>query len=214
MYKFILIAISLSLVSCQNHIVRPVWVKETAPDNFMARFETTKGQFTVSVERSASPQAVDRFYQLVRHHYFRNAVFYRVIPGFVAQFGNSDTLIATQWDKHIIQDEKVILGNKRGGISFARSGKNSRSRELFFNLQDNSRLDTINYAGVIGFPVFGHITSGLEVLDSIYAGYSSKTLGQLDVMYKNRVAFLDSFPKLTLIKKVNILKKRSPVSLK
>jgi len=207
MRKPAFIAIFLFLVSCQNHIVRSGWVKETAPDNFIARFETTKGQFSVSIQRNASPQAVDRFYQLIRHHYFTNAVFYRVIPDFVAQFGNSDTVISAQWDKHIIQDEKVLLSNKRGSISFARSGKNSRSRELFFNLKDNPRLDTINYAGVRGFPVFGHITSGLEVLDSIFGGYSSKTLGQLDVMYKNRVAFLDSFPKLTIIKKVYLLKK-------
>ena len=202
MRKTALIAIFLFLISCQNHIVRSGWVKKTAPDNFIARFETTKGQFTVSIQRNASPLAADRFYQLVLHHYFTNAVFYRVIPDFVAQFGNSDTVISAQWDKHIIQDEKVILGNKRGTISFARSGKNSRSRELFFNLKDNPRLDTINYAGVQGFPVFGHVINGMEVVDSIYAGYSGKTLGQLDLLYKNRSAFLDSFPKLTLIKRV------------
>ncbi len=202
-------AIFLLLVSCQNHIVKSGWVKKTAPDYFTVRFETTKGQFDVSIQRDASPQAVDRFYQLVRHHYFANAVFYRVIPDFVAQFGNSDTVIANQWDKHAIQDEKVILGNKRGTISFARSGKNSRSRELFFNLKDNPRLDTINYAGVQGFPVFGHVINGMEVVDSIYAGYSGKTLGQLDLLYKNRSAFLDSFPKLTLIKRVYLLKKKN-----
>jgi len=205
MIRFFLICLSLFTVACGSGHFQSHWVKKKAPEQFTARFETTQGSFDVEVIRSSSPAAVDRFYQQVIHGFYENAVFYRVIPGFVAQFGISDTNKINQWAKYKIPDEPVVNGNERGSLSFARAGKETRGTDLFFNLVHNARLDTVSYNEVKGFPCFGKIISGLTVMDSIYAGYASRSVDQLDTLYRDRKKYLSSFPKLDLIRKISIL---------
>jgi len=160
----------------------------------------------VEVSRSRSPAAVDRFYQQVKYGFYNNAIFYRAVPNFVVQFGSSDSLAIAQWSKFKIPDEKVEYGNRKGRISFARAGKETRGTELFINLRDNSRLDTMSYEGVQGFPAFGDVINGLDVVESIFSGYGDETMNMLDTLYSNRTKFLSQFSKLDSITRAYIVK--------
>ena len=139
----------------------------TAPEVFQARFETSKGTFVIEAQRAWSPNGVDRFYNLVRHGFFHDVRFFRVLEGFVAQFGiNGDPEIQSAWRDANIVDDPVVMGNTRGRVSFAKSGlPDSRSTQLFINFGDNSGLDGM------GFSAIGEVIEGMEVVDALYAGY-------------------------------------------
>jgi len=181
------------------------WTKEIAPENFTTRFETSKGNFDIALERSLSPKAADRFYQLVKHKFFDNSLFYRVNPGFVAQFGGNDSVAYKKWNSVTVPDEVVKQGNTKGTFSFARGGKGTRTSDLFINLGNNSRLDTLFYNEVRGFPSFGKVTSGMEVVEKLYSGYSDSTMEHFDLMITNRQEFLKKFPDLDVIEKVYLV---------
>jgi homoserine O-acetyltransferase len=193
---------------CSKAVFQPKWTNDKAPENFITRFETSKGIFDIQVTRASSPMAVDRFYQFIKHHLYDNSLFYRVVPDFVVQFGNTDTTKTASWSKFKISDEKVLKSNTKGALSYARDGKDSRGNDLFINLKNNSRLDTVNYNGVKGFPSFGTVIEGMEVVESIYSGYGNSTMDQYDSLSPNRAKFLKTFPKLDSITKVYILKSR------
>jgi len=206
MRPIIIILIATLLIGCTQSIFKSKWVNEKSPENFIARFETSKGSFDIQVSRQWSPMAVDRFYQLVKYHSLDHTVFYRVVPNFVAQFGINDTVEFKKWRQFIVPDEKVLSGNKKGSISFARAGKETRSDQLYVNLRDNLFLDTLNLYGVKGFPPFGDVIRGMEVVEALYSGYGDNTMKQLDTLYLNRSRFLSIFPKLDSINKVSLLK--------
>ncbi len=197
--------LSLNL-GCSSSKFKKNWTKTQAPETFTTKFRTSKGDFKVAVERKLSPKAADRFYQLVKTRYFDNILFYRVNPGFVAQFGSHDSTIYNAWNGHKIPDEPVLQGNDKGTLSFARGGKESRGTDLFINLSDNNRLDTLNYNSVKGFPTFGKVTQGMEVLEALYDGYSDTSMEDLDLMYKDLNAFIKKYPKLDTIYGVEFLK--------
>lgn len=194
------------VLGCSTSKFKSSWTKPIAPETFTTKFETSKGDFEIMVERKLSPKAVDRYYQLVKTSYFDNILFYRVNPGFVAQFGGHDSLIYTSWNHYKIPDEPVLQGNDKGTLSFARGGKESRGTDLFINLKDNNRLDTLHYNNVTGFPAFGKVTSGMEVLEALYSGYADTTMGNLEVMYKDLDAFIKKYPRLDTIYKVEFIK--------
>jgi peptidyl-prolyl cis-trans isomerase A (cyclophilin A) len=204
MRTLLFILLCLTLLGCKDRQFKPEWTQEQAPQTFTARFETTKGDFDIEVTRRLSPKAADRFYQLIRHGYYDNAIFYRVVPDFVAQFGNTDTLKMAQWRSVKIPDEKVLSGNARGGVSFARYGAESRDLEVFINLGNNTVLDTVNIDGLRGFPSFGKVTSGMDVVDKLYSGYGEQTMNDPN-LYVNRAVFYKTFPKLDLIKKAYLV---------
>lgn len=202
----IFIFLSVILTGCKETSFKPEWTKEKAPETFRVKFETTKGDFEIEVKRSLSPHAADRVFQLIKHGYYDNATFYRVVPDFVAQFGTTDTILTKPWKSVVIPDEKVIQGNRRGTISFARHGKESRDVELFINLSDNAVLDTVNIDGVIGFPTFGNVIEGMDVVDKLYSGYGEKTMTDRN-LYLNRGLFFKTYPKLDLIKEAYLIEK-------
>ncbi len=206
MKKIVLLVLSLALFSCSKEVFNTKWAEEKAPENFITRFETNKGTFDIEITRDGSPKAADRFYQLVRHHFYDNTIFYRVVPNFVVQFGNGDTIQTHKWDKFKVADEKVKMSNLKGALSYARAGEETRGNDLFINLNDNQRLDTVNYNKVRGFPAFGKVIKGMEVVESLYGGYSNETMDPYDTLSPNRAAFLKRFPKLDLLHKVYILK--------
>lgn len=191
---------------CSSSRFHPGWTAEKSPESFIARFETSKGPFDIEVRRNFSPQAADRMFQLINHHFFDNTLFYRVVPGFVAQFGNLDTAITNRWEQYKVLDEPVLKSNIKGSVSFARSGKDSRGTQLFINLQDNPKLDTLNYSGVIGFPVFGTVINGMNVAESLFSGYGDSVFEKFDSLSSDKQKFLSQFPKLDSIKKTFILK--------
>ena len=197
--------ITLSACTTNKTSFNKKWTTKQAPENFVARFETTKGNIDIEIERKLSPKAVDRFYQLVKYNFFEDGTFYRVVPNFVAQFGNTDTIVSNQWKKTIIEDEPVIAGNNKGALSFARAGKNTRDLDLFINLKDNHRLDTINSNGVVGFPSFGKVVGGMNVVENLYDGYSGETMKDEEIFNSTKL-MRERYPKLDRILNAKILK--------
>ncbi len=179
-----------------------------APDSFDVRFETSRGPVVVRARRDWSPRGVDRFHYLVRHGYYDGARFFRVVAGFVAQFGLSGRpALDSVWTERSIPDEPVRQSNVRGTVSYARAGPNTRSVQLYINLVDNVRLDTLN---TFGFPPIARVVSGMEVVDSLYSGYGGTRQQRLPGPSQDsiRVAgnpYLDrQFPQLDLIRTARV----------
>ncbi len=183
----------------------------TAPDSFDVEMMTTKGPLTIRVRRDWSPNGADRFFALTRAGFFTDVAFHRTINKFVAQFGISgDTAISRAWRSHSIPDDAVKTSNVRGTLTYARGGPNSRSTQLYFNLVDNARLDTLNG---FGFPPIGRIIEGLSVLDSLnweysgtrggqtFPGPSQDSVGRLGNEYLRR-----AFPRIDYIKTARVTK--------
>ncbi len=144
----------------------PALAKETAPAEYKAKFNTTKGSFTVDVHRDWAPLGADRFYNLVKLGFYNDTRFFRVVDGFMVQWGiHGDPAVNAAWKTNTIQDDPVKQSNKKGFISFATSGANSRTTQVFINFGDNARLDGM------GFASFGQIVDGQAVVDSLYKGY-------------------------------------------
>ncbi len=141
---------------------------ETAPETFQARFETTRGEFLVEVNREWAPNGADRFYNLVKHGYYDGVYFYRVMAGFMAQFGmHGEPQVHARWKTATIADDFVVASNTRGTITYAKSGPDSRTTQLFINFSDNPGLDAQ------GFAPFGRVIEGMEVVDQLHAGYGN-----------------------------------------
>lgn len=174
-----------------------------SPDSFRVAFETSRGTFVVEVKRAWAPNGTDRFYQLVGESFFDEGRFFRVIPGFIAQFGaNNDKKINEKWEAIPIADDSVREHNTRGTLTFASDGPNSRTHQLFVNLKDNKNLDTQ------GFAPIGRVVEGMSVVDSIYSGYgespSYHLIATLGNSYLKRM-----FPKLDVIKTARIVGARA-----
>ena len=206
MRRLVFGCIMLLCAGCNRAVFKPTWTKEKAPETYLARFETSKGQFYVRVQREWSPLAADRFYQLVKHKFYDSAIFYRVIANGLAQFAGKDWSTQQKWTQYKIADEPVVHSNKKGTLSFARGGKETRGDALFINLKDNPQFDTLNYKGVMGFPSFGEVVTGMEVVSALNSEYGNKTLSQDTIRYTNRVQFFRLFPGLDVIRKAYILK--------
>jgi peptidyl-prolyl cis-trans isomerase A (cyclophilin A) len=147
-------------------LLNPSSLKLQAPDVFDAKFVTSKGDFVVEVTRRWAPLGADRFYNLVKYHFFDNAAFFRVMQGFVAQFGlNPRPDVTRAWENTRIEDDPVTQSNTRGTLTFATAGPNTRTTQIFINLGDNTNLDSME------FSPFGKITSGMDVVDKLYYGY-------------------------------------------
>jgi peptidyl-prolyl cis-trans isomerase A (cyclophilin A) len=178
-------------------------MNKTAPDLFKVKFETTAGDFVMEVHRDWSPRGVDRFYNLVNGGYFDGCKFFRVVKGFVAQFGlNGDPKVTAAWQQANIEDEPVKQSNTRGSVCYAKAGPNTRTTQLFINYKDNSRLDGM------GFAVFAQVVEGMDVVDKLYSGYGDAPTGpdQAKIMAEGD-AYLDkSFPKLDTIKSASVMK--------
>lgn len=148
-------------------LMDPKTLNETAPATYKVKFNTTKGDFVLQVNRDWAPNGADRFYNLVKAGYYKDIAFFRVITGFMAQFGiHGDPNLNRVWrDASIADDAGGKQTNKRGTLSFATRGPNTRTVQLFINLVDNGRLDSM------GFTPFAEVVSGMEVVDKIHAGY-------------------------------------------
>jgi peptidyl-prolyl cis-trans isomerase A (cyclophilin A) len=181
----------------------PSKLNEKAPATFKVKFVTTQGEFIVEATRAWSPLGVDRFYNLVKNGYFDGVKFFRVVSGFVVQFGiHGDPAIAKKWLEANINDEPVKGTNTRGFLTYAKSGApNSRSVQLFINLGDNHQLDTM------GFAPFAKVTKGMEVVDKLYSGYADQPTARQGEIADGGNKFLDqNYPKLDSIKTAVIMK--------
>ena len=170
-----------------------------APDSFNVRFETSRGPFTVAVIRSWAPLGVDRFHDLVNAGFFTENRFFRVVPGFVVQFGLNDKVKVNEaWDSTRIVDDPVKQSNARGTIAFATEGPNTRSHQLFINLGDNARLDGL------GFAPIGRVIDGMTVVDSIYSEYGERPDQNL-IQSLGNAYLIRAFPKLDYIKSATVV---------
>lgn len=213
MYKYAVPAVFLLLLifgnSCHKKLNNSLLTKQ-APPIFLAKFETSQGDITIRATRAWSPLAVDRLYQLIKSQYYTDLPIYRVVPNYVAQFGvHTDSTLQQFWDAHALRDEPAIYPNRQGTLAFARSGPNTRSTILYFNLQNNSpRLDTLTWNGVTGFPVVAEITEGLEVIDRLNSQYGNDPASTIDSIQTQGIDFLNHrYPGLDYINKAYILKK-------
>ncbi|HMP81620.1 MAG TPA: peptidylprolyl isomerase [Verrucomicrobiota bacterium] len=183
----------------------PSKLTEKAPETFKVKFETTQGSFTVEVTRSLAPNGADRFYNLVRSGYFTDIAFFRVIQGFMCQFGiHGDPKIAAAWRVAQIPDDPVKTGNARGTITFATAGPNTRTTQFFINFGDNSRLDDM------GFSPFGKVIQGMDVVDKIYNGYGEgaprgRGPDQGRIQMEGNAYLKKDFPNLDYIKSAVII---------
>lgn len=186
-------------------LLNPSKLTEQAPASFKVLFKTTKGDFTLEINRDWSPLGADRFYNLVKSGYFTDIAFFRVIGGFMAQFGiHGDPAVSAAWRGARIQDDPVKQSNKRGYISYAMAGPNTRTTQLFINFGDNSQLDSM------GFSPFGKVVSGMEIVDAIYNGYgegapNGRGPDQGRVQAQGGAYLKADFPKLDYIKSASVL---------
>lgn len=148
-------------------LINPAALEEEAPATFQARFETTKGEFVIAVTRELAPLGADRFYTLVKNGYYDDTRFFRVIDGFMAQFGmHANPYVNAAWAQSPITDDPVSASNTRGMVSFAMgTDPNSRKAQIFINFGDNSNLDEM------GFAPFGEVVEGMEVVDQLNSEY-------------------------------------------
>ena len=185
-------------------LANPAALNEQAPSTYKVKFDTSKGPFVVEVHRDWAPNGADRFYNLVKNGFYNNARFFRVISGFMVQFGiNGDPSLSARWRNAHIADDPVRQSNSRGVITFATAGPNTRTTQVFINYADNAALDSR------GFAPFGQVISGMNVVDALYSGYGEGAPGgagpeQGRVQSEGNAYLTSQFPKLDYIKSATI----------
>lgn len=213
--RALLLVASLALAACggggdagsgraANPLLRPAQFDETAPETYRARLETSAGDVVIEVHRAWAPLGADRFYNLVRAGFYDDTRVYRVVDGFMAQFGlNGDPYVNQVWKTQYIVDDPVTQSNTRGRVAFAKGGLHTRTTEIFISYKDNSQLDEDRFAP------FGEVVEGMEAVDAFYSGYGDgppRGSGPYQAMAQARGnAYLDAeFPELTRIVRATI----------
>ena len=199
-------AVSTPAFAQNAKLANPAALKEKAPAVYKTRFDTSKGVFVIEVHRDWAPRGADRFYNLVKNGFYDNARFFRVISGFMVQFGiNGDPRIAASWRDANIKDDPVKQSNQRGHITFATAGPDTRTTQVFINFGDNRGLDSQ------GFAPFGKVISGMNVVDALYAGYGEgaprgRGPDQGRIQREGNAYLKKSFARLDYIKQATITK--------
>jgi peptidyl-prolyl cis-trans isomerase A (cyclophilin A) len=206
-----LIALVLLSTACQGgggerpNAATATTATTAAPDSFRARFETTKGDFVIAVHRAWAPRGADRFYDLVRSGYYDNARFFRVISGFMVQFGlHGDPKVSAEWRERRIPDDPVRRTNVRGMVTFATAGPGTRTTQVFINYGSNDRLDAM------GFAPFGQVIEGMDVVDRLYAGYGEgapqgRGPNQGRIQMEGNAYLERAFPRLDYVRRATII---------
>jgi peptidyl-prolyl cis-trans isomerase A (cyclophilin A) len=187
-------------------LANPAALNEKAPAVYKARFDTTKGAFVIEVHRDWAPNGADRFYNLVKHGFYDNVRFFRVISGFMVQFGiNGDPKIMARWREAQMRDDPVRQSNRRGYITYAMAGPNTRTSQVFINFADNTGLDNQ------GFSPFGRVISGMNVVDKLNPEYGEgaprgRGPDQGRIQMEGNAYLMREFSRLDYIKKATIAK--------
>jgi peptidyl-prolyl cis-trans isomerase A (cyclophilin A) len=191
--------------AAKSALMNPSALKETAPEIYKVKFATSAGAFVVEVHRDWAPNGADRFYNLVKAGFYNDCRFFRVISGFMVQFGiHGDPSVMNVWRPAMLPPDKVKQSNKRGYITYAMGGSpDTRTTQVFINFGDNTNLDGM------GFAPFGRVTSGMNVVDKIYSGYgegapSGSGPNQGRIQMEGNAYLAKSFPKLDYIKTATI----------
>ncbi len=183
-------------------LLHPASLHANAPTSYRARFVTTKGAFVVTVHRAWAPRGADRFFNLVRNGFYDGERIFRVVPGFVVQWGISAyPKVSAAWQNADIQDDPVRHSNTPGTITFATAGPNTRTTQVFVNLGSNTFLDQQ------GFAPFGEVTSGLATVATLYHGYGDRPTNlQASMVAHGEAYFAKRWPKLDKILTARIVR--------
>jgi len=187
-----------------GNLGKPSSLTEKAPAVYKAKFDTSKGTFVIEVHRDWAPNGADRFYNLVKNGFYNDARFFRVINGFMVQFGISGNPdLSAVWHESTIPDDAVKQSNTRGMVSFATAGPGTRTTQVFINFGDNASLDGQ------GFSPFGQVVTGMDVVDSIYGGYGEgaprgRGPDQGRIQTEGNAYLVEAYPRLDYIKKATI----------
>jgi cyclophilin family peptidyl-prolyl cis-trans isomerase len=202
------LALTLALFTtpalAQSALDNPASLREQAPATYKARFDTSKGVFVIEVTRAWAPRGADRFYNLVKNGFYDDVRFFRVVSGFMVQFGiNGDPAIMARWRAAQIPDDQVTQSNKRGTITFATAGSGTRTSQVFINFADNARLDES------GFAPFGRVISGMNVVDALNAEYGEgaprgRGPDQSRIQNEGNAYLTKDFPRMDYVKKATI----------
>jgi peptidyl-prolyl cis-trans isomerase A (cyclophilin A) len=203
-------ALALSSLAAQSparagDLSDPASLNEKAPAVYQAKFDTSKGSFVIEVHRDWAPNGADRFYNLVKNGFYNDVRFFRVLEGFMAQFGiNGNPSLSAVWRDSNIKDDPVKVSNGPGTVTFATAGPNTRTTQVFINFGDNAGLDGQ------GFSPFGKVVSGMDVVDSLYGGYGEGAPrgdgpDQGQVQAQGNAYLEKAYPKLDYVKTATIV---------
>ena len=200
------LALALAAPASAQDLSNPAALREQAPPVYKAKFDTTKGAFVIEVHRDWAPNGADRFYNLVKNGFYDNVRFFRVISGFMVQFGiHGDPKVSAPWREAQLKDDPVKQSNKRGYITYAMAGPNTRTSQVFINFGDNASLDSQ------GFSPFGRVVTGMEVVDKLNAEYGEgaprgRGPDQSRMQMEGNTYLTKDFGRLDFIKKATIEK--------
>lgn len=200
------LALPIAMATGQGKFSNPASLNEQAPANYKVRFDTSKGSFVIEVIRDWAPNGADRFYNLVTNGFFDDTRFFRVVKNFMVQFGiNGDPAVSAKMREARIQDDPVKQTNRRGYITYATSGPNSRTTQVFINTKDNGGLDSQ------GFSPFGRVITGMNVVDALNGEYgdgppAGPGPNQNRIQTQGNAYLKTDFPNLDFVKKATIEK--------
>jgi peptidyl-prolyl cis-trans isomerase A (cyclophilin A) len=207
--RVVLVALVAALGGCGSTGPSPEVEGPSSPDSFRVHFETTAGEFVVTAHRRWAPGAADRFLELVEDGFFDGNRIFRVVPGYVVQWGIHDEAARNrQWEGREIRDEPVRVGNRRGRLAFARATPHTRSTQVYINVADNLHLDTLRWQGVTGFPAFAEVSEGMEVVDRFDSRWGNDPLEIREQLLEEGAVLLDErFPGLDVIRRARVLRR-------
>jgi len=180
-------------------LLTPAALTGTAPASYRVMLDMSVGRAVVQVHRDWAPHAADRFYALVRHHFYDGCRFFRVVPNFVAQFGiHPDPAVSAAWAHATLPVERARQSNTRGRVSFAMASPETRTTQVFINLGDNSKLDPD------GFAPFGEVVTSMIIVDFVFSGYGEGP-DQARIQAEGNAYLLRELPALDYIRTAAII---------
>jgi peptidyl-prolyl cis-trans isomerase A (cyclophilin A) len=176
---------------------KPEEPAKPAQGTFKVLLDTSKGNVVIEVHPEWAPIGAEHFRKLVESGFYDGARFFRVISGFVAQFGlAANPAVTAKWDKPI-KDDPVLQTNRVGSVVYATAGPNTRTTQIFINLAGNQRLDSD------GFAPFGMVTQGMDAVEKFYSGYGENP-DQGAITGRGNAYLTATFPKLDYIRKATV----------
>jgi peptidyl-prolyl cis-trans isomerase A (cyclophilin A) len=199
--------LAVGVLACAAATVPATKKAPPIPAEYKVKLETTKGDVIIQVHRDWAPLGADHFYQLVTKGYYDNNAFFRVLKGYIVQFGmNGDPKVTARWNNVPLKDDPHNISNKVGTVTFAKTSRpDSRTTHIFINLDNNGEALDAD-----GFTPFGEVISGMENVNNLYAGYgdgppSGSGPDQEALTHGGNAYLKKDFPSLDYITKATVI---------